>query len=164
MKRGLPLFFITMILQNQIEELISEKLKGSDIFLVHLSIANGNKIIVEVDKAPSITIEECVGISRYIENNLDREKEDFELKVSSPGLDKPLRHPLQYKKNVGRVLKVTSDDGSFKGELIEFENNSVTLKWTEKVKEEGKKKKVLKTFEKQFKIDNIKEAKVVVSF
>ncbi len=153
-----------MIFQDQIEKLISDKLQGTDIFLVHLSIASGNKIIVEVDKAPSITIEECVEISRHIENNLDRDTEDFELKVSSPGLDKPLRHPLQYKKNVGRSLKVTSDDEAFKGELIEFENDAITLRWNEKVKEQGKKKKVLKTFEKQFKIDNIKEAKVVVSF
>lgn len=153
-----------MITKQTILNLIKPKLDNSTIFLVDLEIKPGNKISVEVDKDPSISIEECVEISRQIEHNLDREEEDFELKVSSPGLDKPLRHPLQYKKNIGRKLKVKTNEESFTGKLTEFNDKALTLQWTEKVKIEGKKKKELKTINKIIELTNILEAKVIVSF
>ena len=52
-----------------------------------------------------ITIDECASLHRHIENNLDREKEDFELQVSSPGLDMPFAVIDQYYKNEGEKLR-----------------------------------------------------------
>lgn len=161
-----PLFFIyEMITKSQIETLVKEKIEGSEAFIVEIEVTPVNQIMVEVDKAPSISIEECVAISRYIENELDREEEDFELKVSSPGLDKPIRHMLQYKKNVGRQLKVVMQSGkSEKGELKEVANEMLTLVQRKKERIEGRKKKEWKENEISIPMSEIKESKVIVSF
>jgi len=153
-----------MIKKDKILEILATKLDGTGIFLVNLEINSGNKIIVEVDKNPTISIAECVDISRQIENNLDREVEDFELKVSSPGLDKPIRHPLQYEKNVGRSLKVKLEDSLVSGKLIEFDGKEITLQWAEKKKVEGKKKKIEEEVTQRINLDLVKEAKVIISF
>lgn len=159
-----PSFLLSMIKKEKILEILEPKLSNTGVFLVSLEIGSGNKILVEVDKNPSISIDECVSISRQIEQNLDREEEDFELRVSSPGLDKPIRHPLQFEKNVGRKLKVVLEDKTISGKLIDFSENTLTLQWSEKMKVEGKKKKITEEITEKVNLDIIKEAKVIISF
>lgn len=154
-----------MIAKDRIIQLVEEKIEGTEIFVVAVEVSSTNTILVEVDKAPSISIEECVAISRYIENNLDREEEDFDLKVSSPGLDKPIRHFLQYKKNVDRELKVVLNSGkSEKGLLKEVTENQLTLVQRKKERIEGRKKKRVVEHELNLSFSDIKESKVIVSF
>ena len=80
-----------MITKQQVERLIKDKLKKENCFVVELEVRKGNNILLEIDSLEGVTVEDCVSYSRAIEHNLDREEEDFELNVSSPGLDKPLR-------------------------------------------------------------------------
>jgi ribosome maturation factor RimP len=147
-----------MITENTIRGLVEEKLEGSDIFLVSVKVLTSNRIKVFVDSVGGLHVKDCVAISRHIEGSLDREKEDFELEVSSPGLSEPFQHPLQYKKNVGREIKVTTADGeSVKGELMVFEGDSITVQpEKKKKKEQAEPVKILLT--------DIKEAKTVISF
>ena len=93
-----------MISKDKVKELIDERINDlqKDLYVVELTISAKNVIRVELDKVDgSVSVEECVSISRNIEHNLDRDSEDFELVVSSAGLDKPLRHINQYKKHIG---------------------------------------------------------------
>jgi len=98
-----------MIGKNTILELAEERIEelGAGIYVVDLKIGTGNQIFLELDKEQgSISIEECMSVSRNIEHNLDREIEDFSLEVSSAGLDQPFRVLKQYKKNIGKTVKV----------------------------------------------------------
>jgi len=101
-----------MIDRKKVEALIDEKLSGTDRFLVALKISETNNIQVFIDSDSEVSISDCVQISRQIESNLDREAEDFELHVSSAGLDSPLTNKRQYKKHIGQLLKIKMKDGS----------------------------------------------------
>lgn len=154
-----------MISEKLVRELIDERIEGTDIFLVSVSITPGNKITVVVDADSGLAIDDCINVSRGIEHNLDREEQDFELSVLSPGLDNPLQVTRQYHKNVGRGLKVKLiEGGKLEGTLTEAHEDHIVL--VERVKErvEGKKKK--EWVEKKYTIqyNNINEAKVAISF
>jgi len=129
-----------MINEQNIRNLIDEKLANSDVFLVECRVKTDNKIRVFIDSERGITIEDCVALSRHIEGNLDREKEDFGLDVSSAGLDLPLRIPRQFKKNIGRTVHVVMNDGAeIKGKLIDAtEENFEVLPEQKKTKKSTK--------------------------
>jgi len=146
------------------EERIAEIDKG--LFIVELRISESNVISMEIDsEMGNVSITDCVRVSRNIEHNLDREEEDFELSVSSAGLDKSLRVPRQYPKNVGREFKVTTVDGDkIEGLLTSADDEGIVLQTSRKEKLEGKKKKELIVENFPLKYAEIKEAKVVISF
>jgi Uncharacterized protein conserved in bacteria len=101
-----------MIEKQKIQGLVEEFISGTGLFLVSVKVSNANRIIVLADKNEGITIDECAAIHRHIENGLDRDKEDFELQVSSPGLDMPFGVIEQYLKNEGKKVEVTDNEGS----------------------------------------------------
>jgi ribosome maturation factor RimP len=107
-----------MIEKNNIEKIVNEFIKGTDIFLVAVKISSANRITVLVDTMKGITIDECAAIHRHLDKSLDRDLEDFEMQVSSPGLDMPFGVIDQYYKNEGRKVEVTDNDGErFTGSL-----------------------------------------------
>lgn len=152
-----------MITEEKINSLISEVLAEKNAFVVSLEIRPGNNIMLEIDSLEGVKISDCVDVSRAIEHNLDRETEDFELKVSSPGLDQPFKVPQQYTKNIGREVKILLADGTeTKGKLLEVNEENISIEKKVKVKE-GKKKKVVIENE-QINFNNIKETKIIISF
>ena len=154
-----------MITKEQILGLIDEKLTENNCFLVELEIAEGNKISIEIDSYEGVTVSDCVEISKVIDGSLDREVEDFEMNVSSAGLDKPLRVIEQYKKNIGREVKVVPVDGLVvKGELAEVADEEIVVEYTVKEKIEGRKKKETIVKQEKIKFNNIKETTIIVSF
>lgn len=156
--------FIKMIKQAHIKQLIEEHLEGSNLFLVRLSIGKDNLINVFIDGDKGVTIAECVSMSRYIEQNLDRETEDFELRVSSPGVDEPFVNKRQYKKNIGRPVLLKLKNGIEKRGILEsVDVNHITLR--EEIKSKQKKNKKMITGESiQIQMDEIIEAKVIIIF
>lgn len=157
-----------MINKKKIEELALERIEelDKDLFIVEISISASNSIRVEIDSAfGNVAIEDCISVSRNIEHNLDREEQDFELQVSSPGLDKPFRVVQQFKKNVGREVKLTPVNGvKLEGVLKSADDNGVVIETTRKERLEGKKKKVTVVEEHPFNYDEIKETKIVITF
>jgi ribosome maturation factor RimP len=157
-----------MIKKGRIRELAEERINELDngLFIVEISVNSGNHISVELDKHEGgVSVKDCVSVSRNIEHNLDRELVDFSLNVSSAGLDKGLRVFDQYKKNVGRTLKVKlNEGGGFEGELTEVTKDEVTLQTTRIERIEGKKKKELIIEDIKIPMTDIKEAKIVISF
>jgi len=147
-----------MITESVIKQLVEEKIEGTDMFLVSAQVLPSNRIRVYVDAVNGLDVKACVQISRHIEGSLDREQEDFELEVSSPGLSEPFLHPLQYQKNVGRGIKVLTNDGNrAKGKLVKFENNTITIEPEVKKKKEQAEPITIP-------LSEIKEAKTVISF
>ena len=130
-----------MIKREDIEKIVLDSIEGTDTFLVDIAVRPGNLIRVFVDDPSGIPLDECVRISRAVESSLDRESEDFDLQVSSPGLDNPLLVLPQYQKNIGRELKVeTNEKDKYTGELIEADEEGVKIQAKIRIKEKGAKK------------------------
>lgn len=157
-----------MIKKETIKKLAQERIDELDngTFLVDITVSLGNKILVEIDNLnEGVSIKDCVSVSRNIEHNLDRETEDFELEVSSPGLTKPFKVMEQYKKNIGKDVKVVlTPIGSKEGKLVNIDDEKIEIETTEKVRVEGKKKKELITTKTQIPFNQIKETKIILSF
>lgn len=157
-----------MINKAQVEELINERIAELDngLFVVELSISSSNVITVELDKHEGgVSVEDCISVSRNIEHNLDREEQDFELNVSSAGLDRPLRVLPQYRKNIGRTIKVVKQDGvKLEGTLVDVSEERIIVENSRKEKIEGKKKKEVIVEQHELPFSNIKETKIVISF
>ena len=154
-----------MIETDRIKELIAQEIEGTDIFLVDVTISTSNQISVLLDSWSSVTIDNCVAVSRKIEGSLDREVEDFSLEVSSAGLDQAFLVPDQYKKNVGKAVVVTTLDGiKTSGKMIALTDSGIELECEKKVKVEGKKKKQVIVERTPFLFENIKATKVEISF
>lgn len=154
-----------MITQQRIEELIGEKLAGTPIFAVSVAVHPGNNIQVLIDGDEGVSISDCVDVSRHIEGSLDREIEDFELKVSSAGADQPLQVRRQYNKHVGRELRVKMNQGeTVQGKLTSNDEETIVLEWRTKERIEGRKAKHWVDHKKQISLDEVEEAKVILSF
>jgi len=154
-----------MITEKVIRTLIDEKLGGSETYLVDLSVSSSNQIKIELDRMEGVSIDECVAMSRHIESALDRETEDFELQVSSPGLDQPFKVFQQYVKNIGREVSVLKVDGKkLKGLLLDANQGSITIEYSTKEKIEGKKKKETIIHKDAIPMNEIKETRIIISF
>ncbi|MGC9341943.1 MAG: ribosome assembly cofactor RimP [Bacteroidales bacterium] len=148
-----------------ITEFIMKEISGTGIFLVDVLLKPGNVIHIYVDKPEGITIDECVQLSRDFNASFDREIEDYDLQVSSPGLDMPLRVKEQFEKNREKEVQIVLSEGKkIKGILKDFNQKEIVLLTTRKEKIEGKKKKKTITEETTFQIDSIKAVKASISF
>jgi ribosome maturation factor RimP len=157
------LLVIKLIAKEKILQLIQGYLNDKDIFLVDLQVSSSNKIQVFIDGPKGILVSDCVGLSRHIEASLDREQEDFELEVSSPGADAPIKVPGQYEKNIGRTLRVIDQDGAeYIGRLASIQSETITL---EPAKSQGKnKQKKTNTEPVTLELAKVKQASVILSF
>lgn len=129
-----------MIDKAKIETVVSNLLEGTDKFLVDVDVSATNIIDIYIEGDQGISIGECASLSRRIESEFDRDQEDYELRVSSPGLDKPFKLYRQYKKYVGRPIRVELKDGQrWKGMLVNLDEDGIEL---ERVIEKKKKETV----------------------
>lgn len=150
-----------------------EKVKGlldtaleerPDLFLVDFTISDASKIIVTLDGDKGVTLQDCIDVSRAIEHNLDREEHDFALEVASGGASAPLKNIRQYKKNIGRRLKVKLATQEIEAGLTDANDEFIVLAWeAREPKQLGKGKE---TVQKRVEIPyaDIKEAVVVIIF
>ena len=160
-----------MIAHSTVEDIINEKISESNIFLVELKVSPSNQIIVFIDTNEGIGIQECIELSKHIESKLDREENDFELQVSSPGMDLPFKVMQQYLKNLNREVKVYTEDGrKHQGFLTEVNEEQITITYDVKERIEGRKKREVITkvetyfFNATEPSTTIKETKKVISF
>ncbi len=144
--------------------IIDALLEKPSIFLIDLTITDSFKIIVNLDGDNGVALQDCIDISRAIENNLDREEQDFSLEVASVGVGSSLKFIRQYKKNVGRTVIVKLATETIEAELVEANDNFIILSW--KAREPKKVGKGKETVQKRQEIPytEIKEAIVTVTF
>ena len=153
-----------MINKETIVKLAKEKL-SEGMFLVDVTVSSANVINVHIDSMHGITIDECIQVSRNIEGNLDRETEDFELQVSSAGLEKPFKVLQQYEKSIDHEVAITLNNGELlKGILKSASNEGVSIETTKLEKVDGKKKKEKVVSSHFFSFEEIKTTKTIISF
>lgn len=148
-----------MIKKSKIVQLTEAHLKETDRYIVDLQIKPGNMIRLFIDGESSVNIKECIALSRHLESNLNREIEDFELNVSSAGLDQPFKVFKQYLKNLNKEVSILLTDGKkYSGTLTEVNENEIALEIP------ANKKKKIEKQELRFLMTDIKETKSIISF
>ena len=154
------------MLREKVENLLQEAFEeNNSLFLIELNIDSANHITVVIDGDKGVTVNDCIEVSRKIEHNLDREEEDFSLDVTSAGVSTPLSMPRQYKKNIGRKLAVTTtSEEKYEGQLTQVEENSIKLEWKAREPKPVGKGKVTVAKEIVLPFEEIKEAKVIITF
>jgi ribosome maturation factor RimP len=151
--------------KEKVNQLIEQGLQDrTDLFLVDVAISSTYKITVSIDGDQGVMLQDCIDLSRVIENNLDREEQDFSLEVASVGVGTPLKLIRQYKKNIGRTLIVKLATEIIEAELAEVTEKNITLAW--EAREPKKVGKGKETVQKKQSIpyEDIKEAIVTVIF
>jgi ribosome maturation factor RimP len=154
-----------MINKETIQALTEEWLQGNDYFLVDINFAADDRIVIEIDHADGVWIEDCAELSRFLQERLGDELGEFELEVGSAGLGQPFKVAQQYVNHIGDTVEVLELDGKkLQGVLKAVDGNSFTVTVQEKQKQEGKKRPVLVEVDKTFQMDGVKYAKYLLSF
>ena len=154
----------SMITQEQVEQIIHEKIDGTEIFLVAVIMNPGNNIHVHLDTMKGINIDECVEVSRHIVSRMDKEIEDYNLEVSSPGLDSSFRVKEQYEKNLGKEVEIVKYDGvKIKAKLLSFADDKIEVEQMVKPAPPDKSKKLVAKIVTVI-LEDIKTIKSVISF
>lgn len=161
----LPSFYNNMAFKEKVFRLLEEGLQEKpSIFLIDLTITDSYKIIVTLDGDNGVQLQDCIDISRTLENNLDREEQDFSLEVASVGVGSPLKMVRQYIKNIGRTLIVKLATETIEAELVEVTDNFITLSWqAREPKKIGKGKETVQK-RQEIPFSEIKQAVVTVTF
>jgi ribosome maturation factor RimP len=152
-----------MVEKSYISQLVREFVKETEYFIVDVRVSSTGKITILIDKrSGGLMVEDCVRLSKFIEGNLDREKEDFELQVSSPGLEMPFLVHEQYVKNQGRKVEVLGNDGEkHAGTLKNVTHGGFEIETEAKVK--GKSKEIVRC-DISYNFDQIKSVKTIIEF
>ena len=154
-----------MIDKQNVTSLVERWLEGKDYFLTDLTVSEDDRIVVEIDHKDGVWIDDCVDLSRYIESNLDREVEDYELEVGSAGIGKPFKVLQQYVNNVGNEVEVLLRDGTkLKGVLKDAGEAGFTVTVKKKVRPEGAKRPQLVDEDVSLAYGDAKEVKAVINF
>lgn len=157
-----------MIDKNVVKSLVNEWLeenKEKNYFLVDLTISPDDKIVVEIDHADGVWINDCEDLSRYINEHLSRDEEDYELEVGSAGLGQPFKVAQQYENYIGEEVEVLDQDGKkVKGILKSVDGRDFVVTVNEKVQVEGKKRPVKMDVDHAFNMDEVKYTKYIISF
>ncbi|MCB0641273.1 MAG: ribosome assembly cofactor RimP [Phaeodactylibacter sp.] len=157
------------MIEERIETLLQQKFQEDafqDCFIVEIKFHPNNKLEVFIDSDTGVSFDTCRQISRHLEAEIDEQGwlgPQYVLEVSSPGVSRPLTLPRQYRKNIGRKLKVKLHEGGEQsGTLVQVETEHIVLEDKVRVKEGNK--KVTKTVQTEIPFDQIKKAVVQVSF
>ncbi|MDR0891791.1 MAG: ribosome assembly cofactor RimP [Mediterranea sp.] len=154
-----------MIEKKTVCQIVDEWLEGKDYFLVEVSVSQDDKIVVEIDHAEGVWIEDCVDLSRYIESKLNREVEDYELEVGSAGIGQPFKVLQQYYIHIGQMVEVLTTDGrKLTGVLKEADDERFTVGVQKKVKPEGAKRPKVVEEDETFVYEQIKYTKYLINF
>ncbi len=128
-----------MITKEKIDQALEEILSRKNLFLVELKITSYGKISVFLDGKDGVTINDCSEITRFLQEFFGEEIQQYDLEVSSAGIDLPLRHKKQYEISIGKQIEVITNDGQkYLGELTRVESDSIILKTTEQKQEISK--------------------------
>ena len=161
----MPLFIKGMTFKEKVSHLLEEGLlEKPSLFLIDLTITESFKIIVTLDGDNGVALQDCIDISRSIDNNLDREEHDFSLEVASAGVSSPLKHIRQYKKNIGRILQVETEGIIIEAKLADANDEFIVMEWeTREPKKIGKGKETVQK-RQEISYSEIKKAIVIIIF
>ena len=154
-----------MIERNTVKTVVEEWLSGNDYFLVDVTFTPDDRIVVEIDHADGVWIEDCAELSRFMQERLGEELGDYELEVGSAGIGHPFKVEQQYVNQIGKDVEVLDAEGKkVQGVLKQVEGRNFVVTVKEKQKLEGKKRPQLVEVDKTYNMDNIKYTKYLLSF
>ena len=154
-----------MIERNTVKTVVEEWLSGNDYFLVDVTFTPDDRIVVEIDHADGVWIEDCAELSRFMQERLGEELGDYELEVGSAGIGQPFKVEQQYVNHIGKDVEVLDSEGKkVQGVLKQVEGRNFVVTVKEKQKLEGKKRPQLVEVDKTYNMDNIKYTKYLLSF
>lgn len=154
-----------MIQEQHVRNLAKVYLEGGTGFVVDVRVSEGNAISILLDDDEGTSIAKCIALSRHLEDELDRDAEDFSLDVSSPGLDQPLKMHRQYQKNIGRDVQLKiREAGKVAGKLIAATEDEIIIQTREKRRIEGRKAKEWVEEDHAYALEALDWTKVQVSF
>lgn len=154
-----------MIDKDLIQQIVEQNIDQESMFLVDIQIRPSNIIVVEIDSDEGVCIDDCIALSKKIESQLDRDKEDFELEVGSSGITTPFKVVRQYEKNIGKEVEVLTKKGiKLKGILKSCNDSQFIVTITKKEKPEGAKRKIEIEEDLTFGYDEVKYTKYIISF
>lgn len=154
-----------MIDKKIVRDIAEKWLEDKEYFLVDVDVSKDNCVVVEIDHADGVWIEDCAALSRFIEEHLNRDDEDYELEVGSAGLGQPFKVPQQYHNFIGQEVEVLDGSGiKVKGMLKSVDGKDFVVTVNEKVTVEGKKRPVKMDVDHTYNMDDVKYCKYVISF
>jgi ribosome maturation factor RimP len=162
-----------MITKQIVEKLANERIaeRELDVYIVDINIGPAYQIVIELDSENGgVDITDCIAVSRNVEHNLDREEQDFSIEVASADISKPFKVLKQYIKNIGKSVELrplTNDNyksGKVEGILKSATEEQVVITTREKKRIEGRKKKEWVEEDHTFKMNEIKETKIIITF
>ena len=140
-------------------------MQGNDYFLVDISFSADDRIVIEIDHADGVWIEDCAELSRFLQERLGDELGDYELEVGSAGLGQPFKVAQQYVNHIGDTIEVLELEGKkVQGVLKSVDGTNFTITVQEKQKQEGKKRPVMVEVDKTYTMDGVKYAKYLLTF
>ena len=153
-----------MITKETIKTWVEEWLQRGDYFLVDIMM-DGDRIVIEIDHADGVWIEDCAELSRFLQEKGGDELGEYELEVGSAGIGQPFKVEQQYKNHVGDEVEVLTADGKkLTGVLKSVDGRQFEVTVKEKQVPEGKKRPVRVEVDKQFSMDEVKSTKYVLAF
>ena len=154
-----------MINKEVVTTFVEEWLQGNDYFLVDIIFGADDRIVIEIDHADGVWIEDCANLSRSLQEKLGDELGDYELEVGSAGLGQPFKVAQQYKNHIGDEVEVLKQDGlKLKGILKSVDGQQFTITVQEKQTVEGKKRPVMVDVDKTYSMDEVKSVKYLLAF
>ena len=155
-----------MITKENIQAQVEEWLKQGDYFLVDIQMSGADdRIVIEIDCADGVWIEDCAALSRFLQEHIGEELGDYELEVGSAGLGQPFKVEQQYVNHVGDQVEVLTADGKkLIGTLKEVNGRQFTVTTQEKQVPEGKKRPVKVDVDRQFSMDEVKSTRYLLEF
>lgn len=154
-----------MINKEVLKTLVEEWLQNGDYFLVDIIFSADDRIVIEIDHADGVWIEDCAELSRFLQEKLGDELGDYELEVGSAGLGQPFKVEQQYKNHIGDEVEVLQQDGiKLKGILKAVDGRQFTMTVQEKQHVEGKKRPVIVDVDKTYSMDEVKSVKYLLAF
>jgi ribosome maturation factor RimP len=122
-----------MEITEEVQKLAEKHLKNDSQFIVEVIASvrkKPGKLIVIVDGDNGVTIDDCAALSRALSESLDKNDlldGSYMLEVSTPGLDHPLKLTRQYRKNIGRKVRVKTKGGTQEGLLTAVTDSEIAL-------------------------------------
>ena len=154
-----------MIEKTLVKTLVEEWLANNDYFLVDVMFTPDDRIVVEIDHADGVWIEDCAELSRFLQEKLGEELGDYELEVGSAGIGQPFKVSQQYANHIGKDVEVMTAEGNkVQGVPKSVDGDDFVVTSMEKRKLEGKKRPVMVEVDRTFNMNNIKYTKYLLSF
>lgn len=165
-----PLILCTVINKymkiSEIIDAIDSEIVARGLYIIEVTVSKDNDVEVTIESEEGkVELEDCVAISRFFETKFDRETEDYSLTVTSAGLDQPFKVLKQYIKAVGKKVEVQLKGGKKMIAALEAaDEESITLRYSQKEAVEGKKKKEVVEHVDRFTMDQVNSVRPFIEF